>query len=120
MAEPMEKATDEEIHRAIERAMNPGKAARAHRESRGAGSARLFVGNISMSADERDVHRLFVEQGFDVTDTLIPRDRQTGDPRGFAFVELANADQADKAIKLLHGFEFLGRELRVNTADERR
>lgn len=116
----VDKPSDEEVQLAIERAMNPGKAARASREERSSANSRLFVGNVPHAADERDIRRLFVEQGFDITDAMLPRDRETGDTRGFAFVELRDADEAEKAIKKLHGFQFFGSELRVNAAEKRR
>ena len=118
-APQIDKPSDEEVAAAIERAMNPGKAVSVDRANKRSGNARLFIGNVSMSADERDIRQLFVERGFDITDAMMPRDRETGDPRGFAFVELADADQAEKAIEKLHGHEFFGRELRVNAADSR-
>jgi len=116
----VDKPSDAEVLYAIERAMNPGKAARENRDSKGAGNARLFVGNVPHSADERDIRKLFVDQGFDITDAMLPRDRETGDPRGFAFVELRDAAEAEKAIEKLHGFQFYGCELRVNAAEKRR
>lgn len=120
MAPEPDKPSDEEVQLAIERAMNPGKVIGGGERVRSKGNARLFVGNVALSADERDIRQLFVEQGFDITDAMMPRDRETGDPRGFAFVELRDAAQAEKAIERLHGFEFFGRELRVNAADNRR
>jgi RNA recognition motif-containing protein len=112
------KPSDEEVMRAVELAMNPGnKGARESR--RPSFGTRLFVGNVSSTADEHDLRRLFLEAGFEVSDAVIPRDRSTGEPRGFAFIELAKASDAAKAIEAMDGASFHSRALRVNAADRR-
>ncbi len=80
---------------------------------------RLFVGNLSWNTTE-DTLRLFIEQdGRTVRDLYIATDRETGRPRGFAFVELDTEEQAQSAIEALDGAELDGRPLRVNEAQER-
>jgi RNA recognition motif-containing protein len=80
-------------------------------------SKRIYVGNLPFSATEDEVRRLFAEYG-EVVDVSLPQDRDTGRPRGFGFVEMADAD-ADKAVQGLDGKDFGGRSLRVNEARER-
>lgn len=80
-------------------------------------SKRLFVGNVSFKATEADLRGLFEQQGKVLSVRLIT-DRDTGKPRGFGFVEM-EADDADKAVNTLNGFELQGRPLRVNEARER-
>lgn len=63
------------------------------------------------------MRRLFAQHG-EVIDVSLPQDRDTGRPRGFGFVEMADAD-ADKAVQALDGQDFGGRSLRVNEARER-
>ena len=109
------KASDQEVMAAIERAMNPGKV-REREEENDTSRARLFVGNLDYGTGDEELRALFVEAGFDVQDAFIVKDRDTGDPRGFAFVEVAGASQAKRAIAELHGQELNGRELRVNAA----
>jgi RNA recognition motif-containing protein len=64
------------------------------------------------------VRRLFAESG-EVTSVTVPTDRDTGRPRGFAFVELSTAEEAAAATQKLNGHELNGRALRVNEATER-
>jgi len=109
------KASDEEVMAAIERAMNPGKA-RARAEEKDTAGVRLFVGNLDYDTGDEELRAVFVEAGFDVQDAFIVKDRDTGNPRGFAFVDVAGASQAKRAIAELHGHELHGRELRVNAA----
>jgi RNA recognition motif-containing protein len=61
---------------------------------------------------------LFGEVG-EVVDVHIPKDRETGRPRGFAFVRFASEDQAKQAIEELHGREVGGRALRLDLAEDR-
>lgn len=116
------KASDAEVLAAIERAMNPGKAAREASRTRHparAAAARLFVGNLDFSVDEKAIRELFKEAGFAVADVSVVRDRDTGESRGFAFVELAKPEDSSQAIQVLDGEEFGGRRLRVNQAEQR-
>jgi RNA recognition motif-containing protein len=80
---------------------------------------RLYVGNLPFSADEDQIRELFAQNGREVTEVRIVTDRDTGRPRGFAFVEMGSNEQADGAIRQLNGFSFGGRPLTVNEARER-
>jgi len=113
------KPSDDEVMRAVERAMRPQNA--GAREARGRASAnpRLFVGNLHSDVEENELRAFFIERGFPLNDAIVPRDRNTGESRGFAFVELAEADKAPKAIEALDGFTFQSRQLRVNAAEPR-
>jgi len=75
----------------------------------------LFVGNMSFQTTESDLRTLFEPFG-QVTRVHIGKDRETGRSRGFAFVEMANDDEAAKAMAGLNGKEFGGRALKVNEA----
>ena len=86
----------------------------------GGGGTRLYVGNIPYDADE-GVLKAFVGDGIDgcqVTQVKIVIDRETGRPRGFAFVELSRADHAKRAIEKLNGSDLGGRTIVVNEARE--
>ena len=80
-------------------------------------SQRIYVGNLSFDATEDDVRALFAVHG-DVTDCHVVMDRDTGRARGFAFLEMGEADAA-KAIGALDGTEHQGRSLKVNQARPR-
>jgi RNA recognition motif-containing protein len=75
----------------------------------------LFVGNMSFQTTESDLRALFEPFG-QITRVHIATDRETGRARGFAFVEMANDDEAAKAIAGLDGKEVGGRNLKVNEA----
>ena len=77
----------------------------------------IYVGNLPFSATEDEVRSLFESHG-KVESVKIIMDRETGRPRGFAFVEMASAD-AQTAIAATNGFNMGGRPLRVNEAQER-
>ena len=81
-------------------------------------AARLFVGNLNYSTTSQELEELFAQAG-DVIEVSIPNDRNTGRPRGFAFVEMANDEEAAKVIEKYDGHELGGRTLRVNVAEER-
>ena len=78
-------------------------------------SRKLFVGNLPYETAENDLESLFRQAGTVETVTVM-RDRMTGRARGFAFVEMASDDDAQKAITQLNGHEFGGRALTVNEA----
>ncbi len=80
---------------------------------------RLYVGNLPFSADENAVRELFAQDGREVTEVKLITDRDTGRPRGFGFVEMANSEQAGAAISALNGTSMDGRDLTVNEAKER-
>lgn len=75
----------------------------------------IYVGNLAHSATESDVRTLFQVHG-NVEKVSIVTDRETGRARGFAFVEMTNAGEADKAIAALNGTDFGGRPLTINEA----
>jgi RNA recognition motif-containing protein len=76
----------------------------------------LYVGNLSFKATADDLRELFSSHGT-VTSAQVIMDRETGKPRGFGFVEMADGSQA--AIDALNGQEFQGRPLTVNEARPR-
>lgn len=78
----------------------------------------IYVGNLSFRSTEADLERLFGEYG-QVDSAAVITDRDTGRSRGFGFVEMANDDEARKAIEELDGHEVEGRKLRVNEAQPR-
>jgi RNA recognition motif-containing protein len=79
---------------------------------------RIFVGNVAFSTSEFDLEELFGRYGR-VTRATIATDRTTGHSRGFAFVEMPDATEAQAAIEALHGSSFGGRPLTVNEARPR-
>jgi len=79
---------------------------------------RLFVGNLSYNTTEDDLKDSFAEAG-NVTSVNLMMDKFTGKSRGFAFVEMASAEEANKAIELFHGKELHDRALTVNIARPR-
>ena len=78
----------------------------------------IFVGNLNFQVVEDDLRRLFGPYGHVDRVTLIT-DRVTGRSRGFAFVEMANMNEGEKAIAGLDGSQFSGRTLRVTEARPR-
>lgn len=76
---------------------------------------KLFVGNLPFSMTEDGVTQLFAEYG-EIAEIKLVLDRETQRSRGFAFVEYAEEESAQKAIEALHGQEIEGRELVVNVA----
>lgn len=78
----------------------------------------IYVGNLSYQADNQSLHELFSEFG-EVLSARTVTDRETGRPRGFGFVEMANAEDGQKAIDALDGQEHLGRQLKINEARPR-
>lgn len=81
--------------------------------------SRLYVGNLPFSTTETQLRALCEETGGVVTEVKIVMDRETGRPRGFAFVEMASAQDAQGAIDALNGYNMGGRQLTVNEARER-
>jgi RNA recognition motif-containing protein len=77
--------------------------------------AKLFVGNLPYRISEDELRQVFSEFGT-VTDVRLISDRATGRAKGFGFVEMSSADEANKAVEGLHGKEFQGRNLVVNVA----
>jgi RNA recognition motif-containing protein len=75
----------------------------------------IFVGNLDCGTSEDELRQLFAAYG-PVDRVSIVTDRYSGKPRGSAFVEMASARDADKAIAELNGTQFHGRKLDVNEA----
>jgi RNA recognition motif-containing protein len=75
----------------------------------------IYVGNLSSGASEESVRALFEVHGT-VGRVNIVTDRDTGEPRGFGFVEMANDGQGEKAIAAVNGMDLDGRSLNVNEA----
>lgn len=78
-------------------------------------STKLYVGNLPYQTNESDLQALFESAG-QVASINIVRDRATGQARGFAFVEMADVDGAQRAINELSSYQFGGRSLTVNEA----
>jgi RNA recognition motif-containing protein len=76
---------------------------------------KIFVGNLSFSIGEAELRQLFEQKGA-VEAVTVMRDTDTGRSRGFAFVEMASDEDAQKAITELNGFSVDGRNLTVNEA----
>jgi len=81
--------------------------------------SKIYVGNIPFSSSEEDLRKLFEAHG-SVSSVSIITDRDTGRPRGFAFVEMSSSDEAADAIRALDGTDLGGRSLRVNEAQDKR
>ena len=81
-------------------------------------SNKVFVGNLSFDVTREELIDAFSAAG-KVVDAKVPTDRETGRPRGFAFVEFADDDAAQKSISLMNGKDLKGRPLRVNEAENR-
>ena len=79
---------------------------------------KLYVGNLPFSATEDEIRSLFDDFGGAI-DLHIPMDRETGRPRGFAFVTLSSREQGEAAIGSLDGSDMGGRSLRISEAQER-
>ena len=81
-------------------------------------SNKLFVGNLSFNTTENDLNDAFAAHGT-VTETNLMMDRETGRPRGFGFITMSSAEEAQKAIAAMNGKEIDGRALTVNVAKPR-
>ncbi len=80
---------------------------------------RLYVGNLSYNVTESELREVFAEGGRNVVEVKVVMDRDTGRPRGFAFVEMGTDDEANGAISSLSGREIQGRPINVSEARER-
>ena len=83
-------------------------------------STRLYVGNLSFNSTEDSITEAFSQDSRKVSSVSMMTDRDTGQSRGFAFVEMASEGDAQAAIKAMDGTELDGRTLRVNEAQERK
>jgi RNA recognition motif-containing protein len=82
-------------------------------------NSKIYVGNLSYDIENSDLENLFANVG-DVKTVNVIKDRDTGRARGFGFVEMQSANEAEKAIADLHETEFMGRSLIVNIANPQR
>ena len=80
--------------------------------------SKLYVGNLSYSTTEDDLRTLFFQAGTVASVTLI-KDRDSGQSKGFAFVEMSNQVEAQKAISMFNGHSMGDRDLRVSLARPR-
>ena len=78
----------------------------------------IYVGNLSFDAEVEDLKELFAGYG-SVSKCSLPLDRDTGRKRGFAFVDMASAQEETTAINDLQDVEWMGRNIRVNKAEPR-
>ena len=78
----------------------------------------IYVGNLSYDVTEQNLSTAFAEYGT-IKKVSLPTDRETGNIRGFGFVELSNDAEEAKAIEELEGAEWMGRTLKVNKARPR-
>lgn len=79
---------------------------------------KLYVGNMSLETTEQDLRTMFTEAGTVGTVDVI-MDRQTGKPKGFAFVTMSSQAEADKAISMFDAKDINARTLKVNIAKPR-
>ena len=80
--------------------------------------SKLYVGNLAYSTTEEDLRALFAQAGT-VTSVALIKDRDSGQSKGFAFVEMGNQAEAEKAISMFNGTQMKDRELKVNLARPR-
>jgi len=78
-------------------------------------SAKLYVGNLSYDTSEASIRTAFEVHG-EVTSVNLITDRDSGRPKGFGFVEMGSAEEAQKAIAALDGTQMDGRAIKVNEA----
>src|SRR5512137_1240018 len=79
---------------------------------------KMYVGNLSYGTTEDDLRTLFAQAGTVASVALI-KDRDTGQSKGFAFIEMSNQSEAEKAISMFNGQELGNRALKVNLARPR-
>ena len=75
----------------------------------------IFVGNLSFRTTQEEIHQIFANYGA-VERVNLVSDRDSGQSRGFAFVEMTNSNEAEAAINALNGTELHGRNINVNVA----
>jgi RNA recognition motif-containing protein len=80
---------------------------------------KLYVGNLNFATTEEALRAAFSKNGRTVRSVALPADRETGRPRGFAFVDMGSDAEAKAAIAEWNGKELDGRTLRVNEAQDR-
>jgi len=77
---------------------------------------KLYVGNLPFQATEEELGNWFSQAGVSAANITLVRDRFSGQPRGFGFVEINSDEEAERAIQSLNGQDFLGRNVVVNEA----
>ena len=82
-------------------------------------NSKIYVGNIPAQATEADLKNHFSKAG-DVASVKIMKDHQSGQPRGFAFIEMSTRREAQKAVSMFNKQKFLEKEILVNEAREHR
>jgi RNA recognition motif-containing protein len=80
---------------------------------------KLYVGNLPFQATQEELSNWFQQAGANVANLTLVTDKFTGQPRGFAFVEINNDEEAARAIQALNGQDFMGRNVVVNEARPR-
>ena len=80
---------------------------------------KLYVGNLPFQATEQELSTWFQQAGANVANISLVTDKFTGQPRGFAFVEINNDEEAARVIQSLNGQDFMGRNVVVNEARPR-
>ncbi|MGQ4650003.1 RNA recognition motif domain-containing protein [Lyngbya aestuarii] len=78
----------------------------------------IYIGNLSYEVTQEDISEIFAEYGT-VKRVKLPTDRETGQVRGFGFVEMDSEDEEAAAIEALDGAKWMGRDIRVNKARPR-
>ncbi len=107
------------------KAIRPVEYAKAKQRSlefplaKGATLKKLYVGNLPFQATEQDISNWFTQAGATVANVALVTDKFTGQPRGFAFVEINNDEEAARIIQALNGQDFMGRNVVVNEARPR-
>lgn len=81
-------------------------------------STKIYVGNLSFNTEDQDLETLFSQNGA-VNSVHLIRDRETGRAKGFGFIEMENKIEANTAIEKLNESEFMGRNIRVNLAQDK-
>lgn len=79
---------------------------------------KLYVGNLSYATNEDELRNLFSQAGTVATVELI-KDRDTGQSKGFAFIQMGNQSEAEKAISMFNGYDLGNRQIKVNIARPR-
>jgi RNA recognition motif-containing protein len=80
--------------------------------------SKLYVGNLSYATTEDDLRTLFAQAGNILSVALI-KDRDSGQSKGFGFIEMASQVEAEKAVTMFNGYQLADRELKVNLARPR-
>jgi RNA recognition motif-containing protein len=88
--------------------LQPSARGAASARAKGASLKKLYVGNLPFQATEEELGNWFSQAGVTSANVTLVRDRFTGQPRGFGFVEVSNDDDANRAIQSLNGQDFMG------------